>query len=161
MRSDDMEDMLGDEEGPAPAKPKKAKKVKSQDPKKPSKAVVTKPGKKAAAEPAPKKRGRPAAKEEPAPKKSAKKANGKEPPKAKGRPKTVDDDVSTVQPDDNIVLKAVRKLKEPTMASQFASTLGVHRRVIRAQLQRLSKDKSNGVSMKKDGFNWLVANTQK
>lgn len=138
----DLEDVMGT----TPSAAKKAKPAKKVDAaKKPSKAVTVKPG------PTPK-----GAK----PAKSAVKPVTKE-AKATKPKKAAADDVSTVQPDDNVVLKAAHKLKGPTMASQFAADLGVHRRVIRAQLQRLAKDKTNGVSMKKDGANWYVASTAK
>lgn len=95
----------------------------------------------------------------------AKKAAPKAAPKAAAKPakaaKASADEVSTTAPDDKVVINAVRKLKEATMASQFAAALGVHRRVIRNQLQRLAKDKANGVKMVKKGFNWLVENTAK
>jgi hypothetical protein len=93
-----------------------------------------------------------------APARKAKKAAAAEPAPAprKPRPKAIVDDVSTLQPDDSVVLKAVKKLRGPVMAAAFAIDLGVHRRVIRAQLQRLAKEKANGVMMKKDGYNWIV-----
>jgi hypothetical protein len=129
----DTDDLL-DTPAAAPAKKKaKPKAAKAgteakKDAKKPSKAKVTK-----AAAPA----------KEAKPKKAA--------------TKKAADDVSTTQPEDKVVLAAVRKLKEPTFASEFAASLGVHRRVIRGQLQRLAKDKANGVKMSKDGFNWVVS----
>lgn len=125
----DLTDVLGG----APPKSKKAAPAKAKAA--PAKAAT--PAKKAA----------PAAKAAPAKAKAA-------PAKAKVAPAG---DVSTTQPEDKVVLNAVRKLKEPTLASQVASSLGVHRRVIRAQLQRLAKDKANGVKMAKDGFNWYVS----
>ena len=92
----------------------------------------------------------------------AKSAKAAKPAKTEAKPKKkVDPNVSMTQPEDGIVLKAVRKLKEATLAAQFAHDLGVHRRVIRAQLQRLAKDKANGVKMVKDGAHWLVSNTAK
>ena len=124
------------------SKPAKSKPAKAET--KPAKAAKSKPTK-AEAKPAK------AAKSKPA---KADKAEAK--PKKK-----VDANVSMTQPDDSIVLKAVRKLKEPTLAAGFAHELGVHRRVIRAQLQRLAKDKANGVKMVKDGAHWLVSNTAK
>ena len=127
----DMTDVLSTEPTPARKRAPKAT-TAAKAAKKPSKAVVTKPAAKAAkkaAKPAPAKKARVAAA----------------------------DDVSTTQPDDSVVLKAVAKLKEPTLASAVASGLGVHRRVIRAQLIRLSKEKANGVVMKKSGFNWYVS----
>ena len=96
------------------------------------------------------------------PTKKAKPAKSAKPAKTEAKPKRViDANVSMTQPDDSIVLKAVRKLKEATLAAGFAHDLGVHRRVIRAQLQRLAKDKANGVKMVKDGAHWLVSNTAK
>lgn len=77
------------------------------------------------------------------------------------RVKPVQSDISTQQPEDNVTLKAVRKLKQPMLAAAFSLGLGVHRRVIRVQLQRLAKDKANGVGMKKQGANWWVSNTEK
>lgn len=155
MKTDDDTDLLGGEEPEAPKAKKKAK--KTPDAKKPSKVKVTKPVAKAKeAAPPPAKKG--------AAKKTTAKANGKDEgdaPKARGRPKVRDDDVSTQQPEDGVVLKAVRKLKASTLAAEFAAGLGVHRRVIRAQLQRLAKDKANGVKMTKDGYNWFVSNSQK
>ena len=143
---DNMEDVMDD--NPTPKKAKKKAKKTTDDAKKPSKVKkLTKPEPKAA-------KGK-----EAKPVKKVSKGNGKDDKPAK--PKKVADDVSTIQPDDSVVIKAVRKLKEPTMASQLASSIGVHRRVIRAQLQRLAKDKANGVKMVKDGFNWMVANTAK
>lgn len=149
--NEENDDILGGE-APAPKKKKAAK--KAVDPKKPSKAKVTKPAKEEAAPKKTSKKAAPAAK--------GKKAKGgdEDAPK-RGRPKVRDDDVSTQQPEDGVVLKAVRKLKEATLAAEFAAGLGVHRRVIRAQLQRLSKDKANGVKMEKDGYNWFVTNRQK
>jgi hypothetical protein len=91
----------------------------------------------------------------PATKAAAKKTATKAP--ATKRAPAAAGDVSTVQPEDKVVLAAVRKLKEPTLAATVAATLGVHRRVIRNQLQRLSKEKANGVVMKKNGFNWYVS----
>ena len=92
----------------------------------------------------------------------AKPAKSAKPAKTEAKPKRViDANVSMTQPNDSIVLKAVRKLKEATLAAGFAHDLGVHRRVIRAQLQRLAKDKANGVKMVKDGAHWLVSNTAK
>ena len=125
---------------PAKAEAKPAKPAKSAKPAKADKAE-TKPAKSAKAD------------------KSAKPAKAD---KAEAKPKKkVDANVSMTQPDDSVVLKAVRKLKEPTLAAGFAHDLGVHRRVIRAQLQRLAKDKANGVKMVKDGAHWLVSNTAK
>lgn len=143
----DIEDVMGTT--PSAAKKAKPGKVTNKATK-PSKAITIKPG------PTPK-AAKPAAKAE-KPAKAAKPAAKAEKP---AKAKKAEDDVSTLQPDDSVVLKAVRKLKGPTMASQFAADLGVHRRVIRAQLQRLAKEKTNGVSMKKDGANWYVANTAK
>ncbi len=130
----------------------------------------TKKGKTAKAEPAPAKKGK-TAKAEPAPAKKGKTAKAEPAPAKKGKtakadgeakPKRmIDPNVSMTQPDDSVVLKAVRKLKEATLAASFAHDLGVHRRVIRAQLQRLAKDKANGVKMIKDGAHWLVSNTAK
>jgi len=125
----------------APAKKTKPAKKVGTD-KKPSKATVTKPAAKDA-KPA-KKAGKDA--------KPAKKADAAPKPKKVTGPAP-----STQQPEDKVVLKAVEKLKEPTAASKFAADLGVHRRVIRAQLQRLAKDKANGVSMVKKGPHWIVA----
>ena len=131
----DLQDVLGLTAGTAkPAKSAKPAKAAA----KPAKAAA-KPAKAAAAKPAAK---------------PAKAAAAKPAAKPKVAPA---DDVSTVQPEDKVVLAAVRKLKEATLASQLAANLGVHRRVIRAQLQRLAKVKENGVKMAKDGFNWYVS----
>lgn len=129
----------------------------NETPTKKSKSTPAKKGKTAKAEPAPAKKGK-TAKAEPTPAKKGKtaKADGEAKPK-----RVIDANVSMTQPDDSVVLKAVRKLKEPTLAAGFAHDLGVHRRVIRAQLQRLAKDKANGVKMVKDGAHWLVSNTAK
>ena len=134
----------------ATPKAKKTKKVGTD--KKPGKATVTKPAAKdakpAAKKAAPAKDAKPAAKKAaPAKDKDAKPA-----PKKVAGPAP-----STQQPEDKVVLKAVEKLKEPEMASKFAADLGVHRRVIRVQLQRLAKDKANGVSMVKKGPHWIVS----
>ena len=126
------------------AKNKTAKADKTEA--KPAKATKGKPAK-AEAKPAKVAKGKPA---------KADKADAEAKPKKK-----VDANISMTQPDDSVVLKAVRKLKEPTLAAGFAHELGVHRRVIRAQLQRLAKDKANGVKMVKDGAHWLVSNTAK
>lgn len=131
-------DPLNTEATPPAKKAKPVKKVGTD--KKPSKATVAKPAKKADAKPA-KKDAKP-----------AKKADAKPAPKKTSGPAP-----STQQPEDKVVLKAVEKLKEPTAASKFAADLGVHRRVIRAQLQRLAKDKANGVSMVKKGPHWIVS----
>lgn len=147
MNETTASDLLDTTATSAPAtKPKKAKKVGAEG-KKPGKAVTTKPAaKKADAKPAKKadtKAAKPAKKADAAAKPAPKKVSGPAP--------------STQQPEDKVVLKAVERLKEPTMASKFAADLGVHRRVIRAQLQRLSKDKANGVAMVKKGPHWLVS----
>jgi len=141
------DDALSTEPTAAPKKTKPAKKV-GADAKKPSKAVVTKPAAKKAAS----KDAKPAKKAASKDTKPAKKADAAPKPK-----KTTGPAPSTQQPEDKVVLKAVEKLKEPEMASKFAADLGVHRRVIRAQLQRLAKDKANGVSMVKKGPHWIVA----
>ena len=121
----------------ATPKAKKTKKVGTD--KKPGKATVTKPAAKDA-------------------KPAAKKAAPAKDKDAKPAPKKVAGPApSTQQPEDKVVLKAVEKLKEPEMASKFAADLGVHRRVIRVQLQRLAKDKANGVSMVKKGPHWIVS----
>ena len=134
---DEMDDPM--DTAPTPKKAKKAKKkAKVGTDKKPSKAVVTKPAKAV----------------------KGKAAKAEKPAKAP-RPKSDAADVSTTQPDDAVTLKAVHKLKEATMASQLAAGMGVHRRVIRAQLQRLAKTKTNGVKMVKDGYNWIVSSTAK
>ena len=125
-----------------PSKPKKAKGAKMN-----GAAGTAK-----AAKPAAK-----SAKAEKAAKAAAKPAKAEKAAKAAPKPAKVAEDVSTTQPEDKVVLNAVKKLKEPTKASELASNLGVHRRVIRAQLQRLAKDKANGVQMKKDGFHWMVS----
>ena len=140
---------LLDEAASKPA-PKKARK-KTDPAKKPSKAIVTKPAAKAA------KKAVKANGKSPVTKKGAKAAKGEEKPK----PKKVVSNLSMQQPEDSVVLKAVRKLKEPMMASKFSAGLEVHRRVIRAQLQRLAKDKDNGVGMKKVGAHWIVENKAK
>lgn len=155
MINEDNDDILGSEDE-APAK-KKATRKKKPEAQKPSKVKVTKPAKEEAK---PAKKG--AAKSAPAKGKKAEAAPAKKSKKGadeetRGRPKTRTDDVTTTQPDDGVVLKAVSKLKEKTLAAEFAYGLGVHRRVIRAQLQRLAKDKSNGVKMEKDGYNWYVS----
>lgn len=138
------DDALSTEPTAAPKKTKPAKKV-GADAKKPSKAVVAKPAAKKAAS----KDAKPAKKADAKP---AKKADAAPKPKKTSGPAP-----STQQPDDKVVIKAVEKLKEPEFASKFAAGLGVHRRVIRAQLQRLAKDKANGVSMVKKGPHWIVA----
>lgn len=148
-----VEDLLGDDVEITPA-PKKTRK-KTNPSKKPSKAVIIKVG------------GKPVVD-----KKKAAKANGKNAVTKKGakaaakggdkpKPKKVADNLSMQQPEDDVVLKAVRKLKEPTLASKFSKGLEVHRRVIRAQLQRLAKDKGNQFTMKKIGPHWTIENRSK
>lgn len=145
MNETTASDILDTSETPAP-KAKKVKKVGTD--KKPGKVTVTKPAAKKAAS----KDAKPAKKAAGKDAKPAKKADA-----AKPAPKKVTGPApSTQQPEDKVVLKAVEKLKEPEMASKFAADLGVHRRVIRAQLQRLAKDKANGVSMVKKGPHWIV-----
>ncbi len=136
MNETATDDLLSTTDKPAA---KKAKKVGTD--KKPGKATVTKPAAKKDAKPAKKADAKPASKKDAKP--APKKVSGPAP--------------STQQPEDKVVLKAVEKLKEPEMASKFAADLGVHRRVIRAQLQRLAKDKANGVSMVKKGPHWIVS----
>lgn len=126
---------------------------------------ATKAPKKSAAKKAATKPGKPVVIKTPAPTTGKKAAtavpakSGKKAPVAAKTPKAVKPaaDVSTTQPEDKVVLAAVKKLKAPTLAAELASGLGVHRRVIRAQLIRMAKDKANGVVMKKDGFNWYVS----
>jgi len=154
----EIDDMLdGSGSSAAPAKTKKTKKIGAD--KKPGKVKVTKPAKdakpvkKAAKSAANGKDAKPA-------KKAAKSAaNGKDAKPAKEK-KTAPA-VGMTQPQDDVTIKAVRKLKEPTMASKIAADMGVHRRAIRAQLQRLAKEKGSGIAMKKIGFNWMVTNTLK
>lgn len=135
----DLQDVLGESVQPAPTKKARAPKANGAAAPKAKKAAAGKVAK-TATKPA-----------KAAPTKAEKKP-------AKVKPKS---DVSTTQPEDKVVLAAVRKLKAPTLAAEFASGLGVHRRVIRAQLQRLAKDKANGVKMVKQEYNWLVSNTSK
>ena len=94
--------------------------------------------------------------------KAAKAAKADKPAKAAvpavaPKPRKEAADVSAEALPDKQVIAAVRKLKEPKNASVLASELGVVRRVLRRQLQRLAADKESGVQMKKDGFHWIVS----
>lgn len=129
MINDDVDDVLGEDE--KPVKVSKTKKAKKAD--KPAKA------KKAKKEDA----------------KPAKKAKADKPAKAK-KAKSDADELPTTQPEDKVVLAAVRKLKKPTPAVEISNGLGIHRRTIRAQLRRLAADKGNGFKMAKDGHTVMV-----
>lgn len=145
MKTDDLQDVLGTET-PAPAPRKRTRTAK------PNGNGAAAPAKRGAPK-ASTKSGTTAAAKKPSRAKTTAPAKAAEPKKVRAKP-----DVSMKQADDRVVLAAVRKLKEPTLASKFAITLGTHNRIMRMQLQRLAADKANGFKMYKKEANWFIAN---